>query len=192
MSSSAAGNLPRLWQLPTKHIQHFFFHCILIRVSWTSMSILKQRFATQQPGCAYNPWDQLSRRLSNRPSCACLVRKKATPRLRDPQQVPLVDELPLQQQVQEQSSAQQIAKERPARAKHNPTLPTPTKNNNPKPEASPVATAALITNKAKPCQAETIGDPVIVENLQLWPTPKLQLDGNRMDKYWVVIYWLRM
>ena len=69
---------------------------------------------------------------------------KATSQPRDPQtELPLVDELPLQQQVQEQSSVQRIAKERPARAKHNPTLPTPTKNNNPKPEAAPVATTAL-------------------------------------------------
>lgn len=119
--------------------------------------------------------DQLSRSLKQQTKLRLFGREgKATPRLQDPQtELPLVDELPLQQQVQEQSSVQRIAKERPARAKHNPTLPTPTKNTNPKPEAAPVATTALSspTQAEAPTKAETIADPVIVENLQLWPTP---------------------
>ena len=119
--------------------------------------------------------DQLSRSLKQQTKLRLFGREgKATPRLQDPQtELPLVDELPLQQQVQEQSSVKRIAKERPARAKHNPTLPTPTKNTDSKPEASPVATTAPSspTKEETPTKAETIGDPVIVENLQLWPTP---------------------
>ncbi len=119
--------------------------------------------------------DQLSRSLKQQTKLRLFGREgKATPRLQDPQtELPLVDELPLQQQVQEQSSVQRVAKERPARAKHNPTLPTPTKNTDSKPEASPVATTAPSspTKEETPTKAETIGDPVIVENLQLWPTP---------------------
>ncbi|MEK9700927.1 MAG: DNA mismatch repair endonuclease MutL [Deltaproteobacteria bacterium] len=120
--------------------------------------------------------DQLSRSLKQQTKLRLFGREgKATPRLQDPQtELPLVDELPLQQQVQEQSSVQRVAKERPARAKHNPTLPTPTKNTDSKPEASPVATTAPSspTKEETPTKAETIGDPVIVENLQLWPTPE--------------------
>ncbi len=119
--------------------------------------------------------DQLSRSLKQQTKLRLFGREgKATPRLQDPQtELPLVDELPLQQQVQEQSSVQRVAKERPARAKHNPTLPTPTKNTDSKPEASPVATTAPSspTKEETPTKAETIGDPVIVENLQLWPIP---------------------
>ena len=79
--------------------------------------------------------DQLSRSLKQQTKLRLFGREgKATPRLQDPQtELPLVDELPLQQQVQEQSSVQLIAKERPARAKHNTTLLTPTKNTNSKP-----------------------------------------------------------
>ncbi len=120
--------------------------------------------------------DQLSRSLKQQTKLRLFGREgKTIPRpIRDPQtELPLVDELPLQQQVQEQSSMQRVAKERPARAKHNPTLPTPTKNTDSKPEASPVATTAPSspTKEETPTKAETIGDPVIVENLQLWPTP---------------------
>ncbi|MEC8254090.1 MAG: DNA mismatch repair endonuclease MutL, partial [SAR324 cluster bacterium] len=118
--------------------------------------------------------DQLSRSLKQQTKLRLFGREgKATSQPRDPQtELPLVDELPLQQQVQEQSSVQRIAKERPARAKHNPTLPTLTKNNNPKPEAAPAATTALSspTQAEAPTKAETVVDPVIVENLQLWPT----------------------
>ncbi len=120
--------------------------------------------------------DQLSRSLKQQTKLRLFGREgKTIPRpIRDPQtELPLVDELPLQQQVQEQSSVQRVAKERPARAKHNPTLPTPTKNTDSKPEASPVATTTTLssTKEEAPTKAETVVDPVIVENLQLWPTP---------------------
>ena len=117
--------------------------------------------------------DQLSRSLKQQTKLRLFGREeKTTPRPRDPQtELPLVDELPLQQQIQEQSSVQRAAKERPARTKHNPTLPTPNKNTNPKSEATPVAATAPSspTQAEAPTKAETIGDPVIVENLQLWP-----------------------
>ena len=120
--------------------------------------------------------DQLSRSLKQQTKLRLFGREgKATPRPRDPQtELPLVDELPLQQQVQEQSSVQRIAKERPARAKHNPTFPTPTTNTNSEPEASPVATAdpPSLTQEETSTKAETVVDPVIVENLQLWPIPE--------------------
>ncbi len=120
--------------------------------------------------------DQLSRSLKQQTKLRLFGREgKATPRPRDPQtELPLVDELPLQQQVQEQFSVQRVAKERPARAKHNPTLPTPTKNTDSKPEASPVATTTTLssTKEEAPTKAETVVDPVTVENLQLWPTPE--------------------
>ena len=121
--------------------------------------------------------DQLSRSLKQQTKLRLFGWEgKTIPRpIRAPQtELPLVDELPLQQQVQEHSSAQRVAKERPARAKHNPTLPTPTKNTDSKPEASPVATTAPSspTKEEAPTKAETIGDPVVVENLQLWPIPE--------------------
>ena len=121
--------------------------------------------------------DQLSRSLKQQTKLRLFGREgKTIPRpIRDPQtELPLADELPLQQQVQEQSSVQRIAKERPARAKHNPTLPTPTKNTDSKPEASPVATTTTLssTKEEAPTKAETVVDPVTVENLQLWPTPE--------------------
>ena len=120
--------------------------------------------------------DQLSRSLKQQTKLRLFGREgKTIPRpIRDPQtELPLVDELPLQQRVQEQFSVQRVAKEQPARAKHNPTIPTPTKNNNFEPEAAPAAATAPSspTQEEAPTKAETVGDTVIVENLQLWPTP---------------------
>ena len=136
--------------------------------------------------------DQLSRSLKQQTKLRLFGWEgKTTSRpIRDPQtELPLVDELPLQQQVQEQSSVQQVAKKRPAQTKHNSTLPTPTKNTNSEPEASLIATTAppSPTQEETPTKAETVGDPVFVENLQLWPIPETptrwQPHGQVLDCY---------
>ena len=121
--------------------------------------------------------DQLSRSLKQQTKLRLFGREgKTIPRpIRDPQtELPLVDELPLQQQVQEHSSAQRVAKERPARTKYNPTFPTPTKNTTPKSEATPVTATVPCSSKQEeaPTKAEITSDPVVIENLQLWPIPE--------------------
>ena len=120
--------------------------------------------------------DQLSRSLKQQTKLRLFGREGQIPRpIRNPQtEMPLVDELPLQQRVQKQFSVQRVAKERPARTKYNPTFPTPTKNTNPKSEATPVTATVPCSSKQEeaPTKAEITSDPVVIENLQLWPIPE--------------------
>ena len=116
--------------------------------------------------------DQLSRSFKQQTKLRLFGREGQIPQpIRDPQtELPLANELPLQQQVREQPSVRRVAKERTARTKHNPTFSTTTKNINSEPEATPAATTATSSPKQEEAsaKAETIDDPTIVDNLHLW------------------------
>ena len=135
--------------------------------------------------------DQLSRSFKQQTKLRLFGREGQLPRpIRDPQtELPLANELPLQQQVRKQSSVRRVAKERPARTKHNLTFSTTTNNTNSEPEATPVATTATSSPKQEeaPTKAETTDDPIILDNLHLWTistTPtRWQLHGQVLGCY---------